>query len=189
MSDLRKHAELSDWFIGKIAGAFSSFDMQALENGWKELIAGDVYVEVGTQNGRSAYCASQFLDPQVSCFAVDIFDAPIGADTMSRRDFFAEYLPEWKFILNPSHIAAKEWKLPIDMIFIDADHSYEAVKLDIESWYPHLVENAWIFFHDADSGGVLQLMDEMEKDSRFTDRVNYKETQANNTGVVGFRKK
>lgn len=187
--DLREYHKLEAWFIGKIAGAFSAFDMQALNNGWKLLKPGNVYVEVGTQNGRSAYCASRYLDKDVDCTAVDIFDAPAGPDTMSRKDFFKKYLPNWKFINKPSEEAEKGWDTPIDLIFIDADHSYEAVKIDVESWCPHVKSGSLMFFHDADSGGVLKLMDEMSNDKRFTERVNYKETQQNNTGVVSFRKK
>lgn len=186
--DLRKYHELSEWFGGKIAGAFSAFDMQAIDTGCKRLIAGDCYVEIGTQNGRSAYCADQFLPKGVNCFAVDIFDAPTGPDTMSRKDFFKEYLPDWRFIHAPSELASKGFPLAIDMIFIDADHSYDAVKLDVESWYPHVKNGGYLYFHDADSGDVLKLMDEMEQDPRFTLRVNYKEIQQNNTGIVSFRK-
>lgn len=186
--DLREHYKLEAWFSGKISGAFSAFDMQALDTGWIRLKKGDVYVEVGTQYGRSAYCASQFLLEGVKCTAVDIFEWHKQPDTMSRKDFFKKYLPEWKFINKPSEEAAKAWKDPVDMIFIDADHSYEGVKLDLDSWYPFVKSGGYLYFHDADSGGVEKLMDEMEKDPRFTDRVNYKETQQNNTGVVSFKK-
>lgn len=188
MADLRKYHELEAWFSGKIAGAFSAFDMQALDGGCKRLKTGDVYVEVGTQHGRSMYCANRFLPKGVKKIAVDIFDPPSGPDTMSRKDFFKQYLKDVAYINQSSEVASKGFKLPISMMFIDADHSYEMVKLDVESWYPHVKSGAYLYFHDADSGGVLQLMDEMEKDPRFTERTNYKETQENNTGVVSFRK-
>lgn len=188
MADLRKYHEIEAWYAGKIAGAFSAFDMQAIDSGCKRLKPGDVYVEVGTQHGRSAYAVSQMLPKGVDCTAVDIFEATEAPGTMSRKDFFARYLPDWKFIHSSSEMAALKWKKPIDMIFIDADHSYIYVKLDVESWYPHLKSGAHLYFHDADSGDVEKLMDEMEKDSRFTDRVNYKQTQENNTGIVSFKK-
>lgn len=189
--DLRPYHELSEWFTGKIMGAFSAFDMQALDTGCKRLKKGSVYVEVGTQNGRSAYCADQFLPSGVKCFAVDITDAATGPDTMSRKDFFDKYLPKWKFIHKPSHEAAKGWGWTvIDMLFIDADHSYEAVKLDVESWEPMLKSGGYIYFHDADatSPGVEKLVRELGKSKDYTEMTFYKDTQKNNTSMASLRK-
>lgn len=188
--DYRKYHELSAWFT-MIAGAFSSFDMQALDTGCKRLRKGDVYVEIGTQNGRSAYCADKFLLRGVNKYAVDINDAAAGPDTMSRKAFFKKYLPDWTFIHKASHLAAEDWKLPIDMIFIDADHSYEGVKLDVDSWSPFLKKNGYIYFHDADatSPGVERLVRELGKSKQYTDLVFYKDTQQNNTSMASIRKK
>lgn len=191
MADLRPYHELEAFFVGKINGAFSAFDMQGLHTGCERLKRGDVYVEVGTQNGRSAYCADQFLPKGVKKFAVDIVDAEGNQDTMSRRDFFAEYIPDWKFIHKPSADAAKDWKLPIDMMFIDADHSYEAVKLDVDSWSPFVKSGGYIYFHDADatSPGVEQLVREMGASKFYTDMVFYRDVQDNNTSLASVRKK
>jgi len=38
----------------------------------------------------------------------------------------------------------------LDMIYIDATHSYEYVKMDIEHWYPKLKVGGWMIFHDWD---------------------------------------
>ena len=39
-----------------------------------------------------------------------------------------------------------------DFIYIDADHTYEAVKKDLESWYPKLKKNGILSGHDYISG-------------------------------------
>lgn len=48
-----------------------------------------------------------------------------------------------------SHEAARTWATPIDLLFIDADHSYQAVLRDFDDWSPFVKVGGWIAFHDA----------------------------------------
>jgi hypothetical protein len=63
---------------------------------------------------------------------------------------------------------SQEWARkngPYDMIFIDADHSYEAVSLDYKLYKD--MATKMIVFHDIDQNvyiGVRQLWDEIEGD-------------------------
>jgi len=58
---------------------------------------------------------------------------------------------------------AKGWKLPIDLLFIDSDHSFEGVKIAYESWYPHVKDGGMIAFHDyhPNKWGVKKFIDEI----------------------------
>jgi len=38
---------------------------------------------------------------------------------------------------------------PVELLFIDGDHSYEAVRRDAELWLPRLIEGATVMFHDV----------------------------------------
>lgn len=38
---------------------------------------------------------------------------------------------------------------PIDVLFIDSLHTRERVLLEVRAWFPHLAEDAVVFFHDA----------------------------------------
>jgi predicted O-methyltransferase YrrM len=45
--------------------------------------------------------------------------------------------------------AAASFGRPVDFLFVDADHSYEAVRADIEAWFPLLAPGAVAAFHDV----------------------------------------
>lgn len=55
------------------------------------------------------------------------------------------------------------WELPVDVIFIDGDHTYEGCRADFERYSPFLKESGYIFFHDyyRDVFGVKQCVDEI----------------------------
>jgi len=61
---------------------------------------------------------------------------------------------------------AKSWgpgATPRDLIFIDAEHTYEALKADIEAWWPHLKDGGIMAFHDYRTSqfpGVTQAIHE-----------------------------
>jgi uncharacterized Rossmann fold enzyme len=56
----------------------------------------------------------------------------------------------------------------LDFVFLDADHSYESVKKDIEAWLPKIKSGGWISGHDYDNiawptWGVKKAVDELGK--------------------------
>ena len=52
-------------------------------------------------------------------------------------------------LIGTSKELAKEWKLPLGMVFIDGGHSMEASLADYEYWYPHIVKNGYLLIHDV----------------------------------------
>jgi len=49
-----------------------------------------------------------------------------------------------------SRSAAARWDgRPIRLLFIDGDHSYDAVKSDLESWLPFVVPGGYVVFDDV----------------------------------------
>lgn len=57
---------------------------------------------------------------------------------------------------------------PIRLLFIDGDHSYDSVKLDIECWAPLVVEDGIIMFDDyRNMQSVRILVDEFVKQCGF----------------------
>src|SRR5262249_39601536 len=49
----------------------------------------------------------------------------------------------------PSLAAARAWKAPVGLLFIDGDHSEDAVQADVDAWSPFVIDNGIIAFDDA----------------------------------------
>lgn len=56
-----------------------------------------------------------------------------------------------------SHNIAPRWVQPVGLLFIDGDHSYDAVAADFRSWLSLLAPGAWLVFHDYFDDGECTL--------------------------------
>lgn len=114
--------------------------------------------EVGVRDGRTTF---HLLDhcPELTIYAID----------MSIKEFYnKEVANKYKSRLIPieatSEVAAD--RIPdcsLDLVFIDANHSYDYVKKDIIKYTPKLKENGLLTGHDIDYPGVNQAVNEMIK--------------------------
>ena len=89
-----------------------------------------------------------------------------------------------------STTAAKKLAEPVEFIFIDGLHEYEAVKADFEAWFPKVVEGGVIAFHDTTGwSGPRKLVAEalfkshQFKQVRFTRSITYGIKVAQNTAL------
>jgi MMP 1-O-methyltransferase len=59
-------------------------------------------------------------------------------------------------IVFPLVVSSQEAALrsidPVELIFIDGSHDYDAVKSDFEAWFPRVVEGGTMAFHDSTYG-------------------------------------
>lgn len=142
-----------------------------------------LYADLGTFCGRSALLlAGGLRDNNISgqVITVDTFDQRSVGDRFKLKDqetgeecsstlwyarnkFMEKRLDYLIYIMrNPTVEAARLCKdKRFKFIFIDADHSYEGVKVDFDSWNPLLEDRGEIGFHDVDRPGVGQLMEEL----------------------------
>jgi len=103
-------------------------------------------VEIGSWKGRSTHALLSGCPGPV--FAVDHFRGnPDERDTLHKEaitgDVFAEF---WKnvgmfgnlIVMRMPSVVAAQYFAPqsVDMVFIDGDHSYEAVMNDLAAWRP-----------------------------------------------------
>lgn len=120
-------------------------------------------VEVGSWAGRTALAMA---DAGATVWCVDTWEGsdPAGGDDTRERvaawggggevfrtfcrncgpRLFRDVFP----CRGPSLLWASCWPAPADVVFIDADHGYEAVKADILAWLPHVRPGGVICGHD-----------------------------------------
>ena len=63
-------------------------------------------------------------------------------------------------IVKPSVDAAKGFAEPVELLWIDGAHEYEAVLADIAAWTPKLVEGGVVAFHDSKGEGVRRAIEQ-----------------------------
>lgn len=115
--------------------------------------SGSVFVEIGVLHGKSlAFLGVEIVNSgkSIELHAVDSFR---WNDEQLAK--FVHNLEPVKNILTihaglshevANHFADKS----VDFLFIDADHSYECVKRDIEAWLPKMRSGSVISGHDFD---------------------------------------
>lgn len=68
---------------------------------------------------------------------------------------------------DTTEVAAAYAGGPIRLLLIDADHSYDGVRNDFASWWPHVAPGGLIVFHDYDMPEVARFIDrEVRGDGR-----------------------
>lgn len=146
-------------------------------------------VEIGSWQGKSSVCLARGLEgkyqPRLCC--IDPFDASgdqasAGAYDERRhqlpnglRDTFEDNLREvgvHSFVdvrQGLSHDQAGNWREPIDLLFLDGNHEYEAVRQDFADWTPHLRIGGFLAMHDvvhAEHHGPARVVEEMVRKDR-----------------------
>jgi predicted O-methyltransferase YrrM len=118
-----------------------------------------VCVEIGSARGKSACAVGLALlrNGAGKLYAIDPH-APTEWNDSESTDSFAiitEHLRKAgvdhyvQIVRQTSTEAAKGWSHPIDLIFIDGDHSYEGVKADWDLFVPHVSPFGVVVFHDT----------------------------------------
>jgi predicted O-methyltransferase YrrM len=119
----------------------------------------EVCVEIGSALGKSAsyiglglkengHGMLYAIDPHKPTNWNDV-DAVDSLKEFERNISAAGVREYVSVIRSYSDAAARDWKLPIDLIFIDGDHSYEGVKRDWELFLPHIRPSGIVIFHDT----------------------------------------
>jgi hypothetical protein len=133
-------------------------------------------VEIGTGSGcslRSVLIGLERHD-DVHAWTIDIKPHPHLPNEMKRFD-----LPASRFdqILGDSHEVAKDWKIKLDMVYIDGDHTYAGCQGDIFAWTPHLKFGGLMVFDDYEQPmhNVTKAVDDImfaeDSDWRFVGQV------------------
>ena len=144
-------------------GAFEMFYQEV----YNQSQDGYRFLEIGTWLGRSAANMAEIIkagNKKIHFYVIDNFEGSNGEDTY--KEFLGKhggssYIP---FLKNMIKCDTLESMIPIvgksaimadlfednffNFIFIDASHTYEDVKLDVEKWYPKVKSGGLISGHD-----------------------------------------
>lgn len=100
--------------------------------------------------------------------AVDLFTGTPGwgqtEDTFASAAMrLKDYRLDQHVTLIRSHSLECKWEKPIDVLHIDGDHEYEAVRADIGKYVPFLGDGGIVIFDDYDAAhpGVRQAVHEL----------------------------
>lgn len=127
------------------------------------------YLEIGVRWGGSARIVATAMEANGFGEAVGL-DPDLGSFRPRPRELFGRYRSVRGYSPEDTGKAAALVSAPFDMVFIDAVHTYSAVKADLAGVLPFLAEGGHILFHDAFHQGVNGAVDEfLAGDAGFTD--------------------
>ncbi len=130
-------------------------------------------VEIGSFKGKSTMFIGMGMKPTNTLTAIDPHlacsvgsradrkragiegDAATAVDSQPSWERFHQTLRDWNLAdrvtvaRDYSHNYRPKWTGPIAFLWIDGDHTYEAVKQDIADWADLVVPNGFIGFHDT----------------------------------------
>lgn len=138
--------------------------IQHLVSAWKghedfaakivEILQPKTIVDLGVDYGFSTFA---FALPNIGhVFGIDWFkgDSMAGErNTLASVKQELENLKMYNVTIIDSKFedAAKDWKLPIDILHIDGAHDYDSVKRDYLEWSKFVSEDGVILMHDTES--------------------------------------
>lgn len=139
----------------------------AKKHGWK------VGVELGVWEGRTFLFVLEQC-PDLTLYGVDIWQTQPdnkGPETWSNWDHnkYEQSVRKQAKQFGGRAVVIKDWTVEaanrfmlesLDFIFVDADHSTEAVRADLEAWMPIVKDDGWILGHDINWPTVRTVVDE-----------------------------
>lgn len=118
-------------------------------------------VEIGCYRGKSlASIAFTIIRKNITVLAVDIFDVvavPGYNDVANVTGMYEDFKETIELsglngyvhtFVGRSVDAARSQTGPFNLVFIDGDHSYEAIKSDIAAWWPLVKDGGVLCGHD-----------------------------------------
>lgn len=146
--------------VDAISTQLSVLEKQALYESGRRLGNGKTIVEIGSYYGASANCLAYGIGSRDGkIHAVDTFENTATSDGHANiYDMFCVNTRANKDKIVPhrgwSVQVAHEFAEPIDMLFVDGDHSWNGVLNDMCAWLPKIRSDAVLAMHDVGWGDV-----------------------------------
>jgi predicted O-methyltransferase YrrM len=121
-------------------------------------------LEVGTASGGTLFLLTRVAAPDALLVSVDLRRGQFGGGYPSWRAplyrSFARKAQRVRLVRGDSHAAGTRQRIarvlegrPLDLLFVDGDHSYEGVKQDVADYAPLVRPGGIVAFHDIVPGG------------------------------------
>jgi predicted O-methyltransferase YrrM len=111
-------------------------------------------VEIGVAEGGSAWEVAQVLDESAHLHLVDPYFRRVMKNIVPARitakrlvNSVARCQVTWHEAFSTELV--NRWSGPIDLLFVDGDHSYEGVRQDWDDWTPYVPVGGHVALHDA----------------------------------------
>lgn len=112
-------------------------------------------VEIGCMDGFSTAYLLECSKLRVTSIDPFIHDSEEKA-RFGHQDWLERNVAPWKdrhrLIVDYSWDIALMWNLPLDLVFIDGDHTYLSVATDLKDWMPFIKLGGYLAVHDARAG-------------------------------------
>lgn len=146
-------------------------------------------LEIGTCNGGTLLVLCRLSDPSATIISVDLPGGPFGGGYSWFRAPIMQAFPysgqRLHLIRDDSHkietrdnVSALLGGRKLDVLFIDADHTYQGVRTDFELYSPLVQPGGLIAFHDiaknqpGDEYGVVRLWNEVKSQYSHSEIIN-----------------
>lgn len=155
--------------LAKQWGYLMENEVEALREAILTLGDNSVCINIGAGVGTSGMVFMECKNVG-SLYTIDIRQEAspfggLGNESITFKESGYENDPRHHQICGDSTEVGEMWNGgPVDMVFIDGDHSYEHCLSDILSWLPHVKKGGIIALHDYQSkfwGGVVKSVDEV----------------------------
>jgi len=125
--------------------------------------------EIGSNAGSGT---ELFAKNFKTVYAVDPWSDDFGGTNIKESEaHFDEIVKKYPNIIKLKMTSEEAGKLfqdnALDLVYIDALHDYDNVKLDLETWIPKVNKLGWVTGHDYWRGkfdGVIKAVDEIIKE-------------------------
>jgi len=166
--------EVQKW-AATVEGWFSDRQGRFLYTKARQCSGKGVIVEIGSWKGKSTVWlgSGSLAGNRVPVYAVDPHNCWYSEDGGLGRGKELTTLREFEEnmkrtgvsgvvrpIVATSEEAIKNWKDPIELLLIDGDHSYDAVKKDIDLWLPYVIDGGIIAFDDSFDESIKKVLHE-----------------------------
>jgi len=126
--------------IGSYCGKSTVYLGEACREAGRSLYAVDHH-----RGSEEHQVGEEYHDPDLYDAAAELMDSfRAFRTTMREADLEDIVVP----VVASSAVAARDWRTPLGMVFIDGGHSLEAAMTDYVSWADHVVPGGILAIHD-----------------------------------------